>query len=127
MIVYWAYLDTGYWLLATGCLELDAAECRVPAAYCPGACPELVEGPTGERSKAELGEANRYILLSFVLCDIFNFLVLIYMNLQKIRSKIFEIRGQKVILDFDLAILYEVETKALNQAVKRNNQRFPHE
>ena len=47
------------------------------------------------------------------------------MQLQKIESKIFEIRGQNVMLDFDLAILYEVETRTLNQAVKRNIQRFP--
>jgi len=47
------------------------------------------------------------------------------MQLQKIESKIFEIREQKVMLDFDLADLYEVETKALNQAVKRNTSRFP--
>ena len=47
------------------------------------------------------------------------------MQIQKIESKIFEIRGQKVMLDFDLAELYEVETKALNQAVKRNISRFP--
>ena len=36
-----------------------------------------------------------------------------------------EIRGKKVMLDFDLARLYQVETKALNQAVKRNLKRFP--
>ena len=47
------------------------------------------------------------------------------MQLQKIEAKIFEIRGQKIMLDFDLAELYEVETKALNQAVKRNLKRFP--
>ena len=47
------------------------------------------------------------------------------MQLQIIQQKIFEIRGQKVMLDFDLAALYEVETKALNQAVKRNLERFP--
>jgi hypothetical protein len=47
------------------------------------------------------------------------------MQLQVIQQKIFEIRGQKVILDFDLAALYEVETKVLNQAVKRNLERFP--
>ena len=40
-------------------------------------------------------------------------------------SKIYEIRGQKVILDSDLAELYEVETKALKQAVKRNLDIFP--
>ena len=47
------------------------------------------------------------------------------MQLQKIETKIYEIRGQKVMLDFDLAELYEVKTKALNQAVKRNVKRFP--
>jgi hypothetical protein len=41
------------------------------------------------------------------------------------QSKIYEIRGVKVMLDFDLATLYEVETKVLNQAVKRNIIRFP--
>ena len=39
------------------------------------------------------------------------------MELQVIRQKIYEIRGQKVMLDFDLAELYGVETKVLNQAV----------
>lgn len=47
------------------------------------------------------------------------------MELQVIQSKIYEIRGQQVMLDFDLAQLYEVETKVLNQAVKRNSKRFP--
>lgn len=42
-----------------------------------------------------------------------------------IESLIYEIRGQKVMLDKDLARLYGVETKALNQAVKRNIKRFP--
>lgn len=42
-----------------------------------------------------------------------------------IRQKIYEIRGQKVMLDFDLAALYGVETRTLNQAVKRNIDRFP--
>ena len=37
-----------------------------------------------------------------------------------VQNLIYEIRGQKVMLDFDLARLYQVETKALNQAVKRN-------
>ncbi|MFA5812268.1 MAG: ORF6N domain-containing protein [bacterium] len=40
---------------------------------------------------------------------------------------ILEVRGQRVILDADLARLYGVTTKALNQAVKRNAQRFPHD
>ena len=47
------------------------------------------------------------------------------MQVTTLQSKIVDIRGQKVILDFDLAILYEVETKVLNQAVKRNVKRFP--
>ncbi len=45
--------------------------------------------------------------------------------LQLIQRKIYEIRGQKVMLDFDLAEMYEVETRVLNQAVKRNIERFP--
>lgn len=47
------------------------------------------------------------------------------MELQPIQSKIFEIRGQRVMLDRDLAELYQVTTGALNQAVKRNIKRFP--
>ena len=47
------------------------------------------------------------------------------MQLQKIESKIYEIRDQKVMLDFDLAKLYDVETKNLNLSVKRNIKRFP--
>jgi hypothetical protein len=47
------------------------------------------------------------------------------MELQVIKSKIYEIRGRKVMLDRDLAELYGVETRALNQAVKRNIDRFP--
>ena len=42
-----------------------------------------------------------------------------------VQNLIYEIRGKKVMLDFDLAKLYQVETKALNQAVKRNIKRFP--
>ena len=55
-----------------------------------------------------------------------------YLNVQTmsnemilIQDLIHEIRGKKVMLDFDLARLYQVETKALNQAVKRNLRRFP--
>lgn len=47
------------------------------------------------------------------------------MQLQIIQNKIFEIRGQRIILDFDLAEMYEVENRALKQAVKRNIIRFP--
>ncbi len=45
--------------------------------------------------------------------------------IRSIQNRIYEIRGERVMLDFDLAALYEVETKALNQAVKRNIKRFP--
>ncbi len=47
------------------------------------------------------------------------------MQVAVIHNKIYEIRGHKIMLDFDLALLYEVETKVLNQAVKRNKERFP--
>jgi len=47
------------------------------------------------------------------------------MQLQVIQKKIYEIRGQKVMLDFDLALLYEVETRVLKQAVRRNLDIFP--
>jgi hypothetical protein len=43
----------------------------------------------------------------------------------RIDSRILLVRGQKVMLDADLAELYEVETRTLNQAVKRNRERFP--
>jgi hypothetical protein len=42
-----------------------------------------------------------------------------------IENQIFLVRGQKVLLDAELAALYGVEVKALNQAVKRNEERFP--
>ena len=45
--------------------------------------------------------------------------------IEKIETAIYLIRGEKVMLDRDLALLYEVETKLLNRAVKRNLQRFP--
>ena len=44
---------------------------------------------------------------------------------ETISNKIYFIRGQKVMLDFDLAALYEVETRRLNEQVKRNISRFP--
>lgn len=47
------------------------------------------------------------------------------MELQIIQNKIFEVRGYRVMLDFHLAELYNVKTKVLKQAVKRNIQRFP--
>jgi ORF6N domain len=53
------------------------------------------------------------------------FVKIINMSLLKIETKIYEVRGIKVILDFDLAELYEVETKNLNLSVKRNLKRFP--
>lgn len=45
--------------------------------------------------------------------------------IRSIQNRIYEIRGEKVMLDRDLADLYEIETKSLNLAVKRNIKRFP--
>ena len=45
--------------------------------------------------------------------------------IESIQNRIYSIRGERVMLDYDLAALYEVETKVLNQAVKRNTLRFP--
>lgn len=45
--------------------------------------------------------------------------------IQAIQNRIYEIRGERVMLDRDLATLYEVETRVFNQAVKRNIKRFP--
>ena len=45
--------------------------------------------------------------------------------IQSIQNRIYEIRGERVMLDRDLADLYEVETKRLTEAVKRNIKRFP--
>ena len=47
------------------------------------------------------------------------------MDLQIIQNNIFEVRGCRVMLDYHLAELYQVETRALKQAVKRNIERFP--
>ena len=58
----------------------------------------------------------------------FRCLFLIYMNmeqLEKIQNRIYEVRGVRVMLDFDLAALYQVETRVLKQAVRRNLERFP--
>ncbi len=46
-------------------------------------------------------------------------------DVQLITNKIHCIRNQKVMLDYDLALLYEIETRALKQAVRRNSIRFP--
>ena len=43
----------------------------------------------------------------------------------EIQNRIYQIRGRRVMLDFDLAELYQVETKALKQTVRRNSERFP--
>ena len=47
------------------------------------------------------------------------------MELDIIASKIYEVRGQRVMLDADLAEIYGIETKVLNQSVRRNKDRFP--
>ncbi|MBI5002004.1 ORF6N domain-containing protein [Candidatus Woesearchaeota archaeon] len=45
----------------------------------------------------------------------------------KIKNKIYTLRGMQVMLDADLAVLYNVETKQINRAVKRNSERFPND
>ena len=47
------------------------------------------------------------------------------MKADLIQNRIYEVRGEKIMLDFDLAQLYEVETRVLNQAIKRNTESFP--
>ncbi|WAC09974.1 ORF6N domain-containing protein [Dyadobacter pollutisoli] len=49
------------------------------------------------------------------------------MDLLVIQDKVFTIRGYRVMLDFDLAEMYEIETKVLKQAVRRNSDRFPND
>ena len=48
-------------------------------------------------------------------------------ELHRIKALIFEVRGHQVMIDEDLAKIYQVETKRLNEAVKRNRDRFPQE
>jgi hypothetical protein len=50
-----------------------------------------------------------------------------HMQLTVIKNKIYEVRGFSVMLDFDLAVLYGTGTKRINEQVKRNRSRFPHE
>lgn len=45
--------------------------------------------------------------------------------IRSVQNRIYELRGARVMLDFDLATLYEVETRVLNQSVRRNIERFP--
>ncbi len=52
---------------------------------------------------------------------------IIILNEETIRDMVYEIRGQKVMLDFDLARIYGYETRAFNQQVKNNIGRFPEE
>jgi len=47
------------------------------------------------------------------------------MELQLIQNKIHEFRGQRVMMDYDLAEMYGVETRSLKQTIKRNESRFP--
>lgn len=47
------------------------------------------------------------------------------MEIEVIQNKIYEIRGNKVMLDFDLSLLYGVETRVLKQSIRRNLKRFP--
>ncbi|HMG83138.1 MAG TPA: ORF6N domain-containing protein [Ferruginibacter sp.] len=45
--------------------------------------------------------------------------------IQSVQNRIYEIRGERVMLDHDLSLLYEIETKRLTESVKRNIKRFP--
>jgi phage regulator Rha-like protein len=45
--------------------------------------------------------------------------------IKSIQNNIHDVRGERVMLDYDLAVLYEVETRIMNQAVKRNSDKFP--
>ena len=47
------------------------------------------------------------------------------MEIEHIKNSILEIRGKKVILDFELAKMYQTETKRLKESVRRNSRRFP--
>jgi len=69
-------------------------------------------------------EKNIY-LCAVLRKKIKNIKTLIMDELSNIQGKIHEIRGIRVMLDFDLAEMYQVPTKALKQAVKRNIKRFP--
>ena len=68
--------------------------------------------------------------LCTIICETFKFKSM-ENNIQNeellamVKSKIYTIRGQKVMLDFDLAQMYEVKTGSLNQSLKRNIERFP--
>ena len=56
-----------------------------------------------------------------------NEIVVLELNEQTIKSKIYEIRGQKIMLDFELAEIYGYETKNFNRQVKNNIEKFPHD
>ena len=77
--------------------------------------------------KAKITRPNATFAFSENLCQKSSLLLWAkkIMELEVIKNKIYEIRGQRVMLDRDLAHLYGVETKVLNQAVKRNAERFP--
>ena len=68
---------------------------------------------------------NLILFVNFVLSLQFKIRIHIMNEIQIIQKKIYEIRGQRVMLDFDLAALYQVTTGNLNKAVKRNIRRFP--
>lgn len=65
---------------------------------------------------------KRYRLFKVAICDLKSER---FMNITLIQNKIYEIRGQRVMLDLDLAELYQIENKRLKEAVRRNIKRFP--
>jgi hypothetical protein len=79
--------------------------------------------------ECETNNSNKYLLAAdgcIPGIGIFLFKKPSAMNIiRSIQNRIYEIRGERVMLDFDLAALYEVETKVFNQAVKRMASAFP--
>jgi len=73
-------------------------------------------------TKREVFPFEKHNLINILLWHPLNYPMQI---IQSIQNRIYEIRGERVMLDRDLAILYEIETRVLNQAVKRNIKRFP--
>jgi ORF6N domain len=69
--------------------------------------------------------SNIAISLPFAGISSLLYLIIAMTKIQSIQNRIYVIRGQRVLLDKDLAALYEVPTKSLNLAVKRNLDRFP--
>lgn len=73
----------------------------------------------------DVRETVERLAISLLYASIRRFTMKEMIPIERVENKIYLIRGEKVMLDFDLAYLYGVQTKVLNQAVKRNVKRFP--